>query len=102
MFFNGHLVGSSPETGYSAPDFCRIAEAYGLRSCRINSQDNLNKLISDIINSKDSVLCEVMMSPDQPLIPLSMVCKSEGYIGSPIEVMYPFLSDEEQNENMLI
>ena len=53
-------------------------------------------------HSSSPVLCEVMMPVDQPLIPLSVLDKSRGYLGSPIERMYPFLPEEEHQSNMLI
>ena len=101
LFFDGHLVGSNPQTGYSAPDFVKIAKGYDIPSYRINSQKNMDSIIKKVLNSKGPVLCEVMMLEDQPLIPLSLLNKARGYAGSPIEVMYPFLSEEEQKENML-
>jgi acetolactate synthase-1/2/3 large subunit len=101
MFFEGHLAGSSPETGYSAPSFSKIARAYGIKSFFIDDQKNINKAISEVLNFSGPVLCEVMMPKDQQLIPLSILNKAKGYVGAPIEIMYPFLSDEEHQANMI-
>lgn len=101
LFFDGHLVGSSPQTGYSAPDFMKVAKGYDIPSYRINGQKNMRSIIKKVLGTEGPALCEVMMLEDQPLIPLSLLDKSKGYAGSSLEVMYPFLSDEEQKENMI-
>ena len=105
MFFDGLYAGSEPMSGYSAPNFKKIAKAYGVISYRIDDPSNIKKMIQLILSEKhanDAVLCEIMMPIDQPLIPISMLDKSRGYLGAPIERMYPFLSEEEHRSNMII
>ena len=109
MFFDGHYSGSEPSSGYSAPDFCEIAKSYGITSCKLNNHSDMPRIINDVLSGHDEhpVLCEVMMSSDQPLIPISVLDKSRRdasgtFAGSPIERMYPFLPEEEHKQNMLI
>lgn len=101
-FFDRHYVGSEPGSGYSAPNFCRIAEAYGIQSIRIENMDQLYDKIEVALNASGPVLCEVMMPENQDLIPVCILDKARGYAGSPIERMYPFLSEDEHKTNMLI
>lgn len=102
MFFDGHLVGSDPGSGYSAPDFSRVANAYNIPSLVADGQKNLDGIIKKALDTPGPVLCEIMMPTDQPLIPLSVLDKSRNYAGSPVERMYPFLPEEEFLENMTI
>ncbi|MEK7203615.1 MAG: thiamine pyrophosphate-binding protein, partial [Patescibacteria group bacterium] len=105
MFFDRYYSGSEPKSGYSAPNFTKIAKAYGVVAYRLGDLRKLQTMIKLMLSAKHSsspVLCEVMMPVDQPLIPLSVLDKSRGYLGSPIERMYPFLPEEEHQSNMLI
>ncbi len=111
FFFDGYYAGSEPSSGYSAPDFVKVAEAYGITAYQLDSDKQcyleamLNHIFSTSIGNKSKnrpILYEVMMSADQPLIPVSMLDKSRGYVGTPIERMHPFLCEEEHRGNMLI
>lgn len=102
MFFEGNLVGSDSASGYSAPDFGKVADAYGIYSLSVDNQKDLTEAIRKTLNTPGPVLCEIIMPSDQLLIPISVLDKSRGHAGSPIERMYPFLSEEEFLENMII
>jgi len=102
MFFDGNLIGSDPGSGYSFPSFGKVANAYGIPSLIADNQKNLVEVIKQTLDIPGPVLCEVMMPSDQQLIPLSVLDVRRGYAGSPIERMYPFLSEEEFLENMII
>ena len=39
MYFDSRYVQTKPEGGYSAPDFSRIAEAYGIKSHRLEAEN---------------------------------------------------------------
>ncbi len=100
-FFGGRYVGSNPASGYSAPAFDLIANAYGLASCAVSDQNLLEQSIKGVLATPGPVLCVVTLPAHQALIPLSKVDKARGYAGAPLEVMYPYLPDEEHKMNML-
>lgn len=105
MFFDKRYAGSEPQSGYSAPDFCKIARAYGITSYKLDNPRNLRNMVKRMFSPKharEPVLCEVMMPIDQPLVPIALLDKSRNYLGSPIERMYPFLSEEEHRSNMIV
>lgn len=105
MFFDGYYSGSEPLSGYSAPEFSRIAKAYNVISYKLDDSRQLRTMIKLMLSdehAKEPVLCEVMMPIDQPLIPFSLLDKSHGYLGSPLERMYPFLPEEEHKKNMIV
>jgi len=102
--FFKRLYGTDEKTGVSFPDMQKIAKAYGIPSVRIQNQKNLLKKINKILNIKGPYLCEIMMSPNQELIPkLTTRIDSKGKIYSTsLEDMYPFLSKKELLKNLYI
>jgi len=103
-YFNGNFVGEGKNSGVGMPDFIKIARAYGIKGVNISSMKNLEKEVEDVLNFKDAVFCNVIMDPDQMIIPrVSSRSLPDGrMISSPLEDMYPFLEDEEFLSNMLI
>jgi acetolactate synthase-1/2/3 large subunit len=103
-YFNGNFVGEGINSGVGMPDFVKIAKAYGIKAAVISSMKNINEMIEDVLNFQDAVLCEVMMDPNQLIIPrVSSKKRSDGtLVSSPLEDMYPFLSEDEFLSNMII
>lgn len=103
-FFEGRLVGESARSGVGFPDFVKVAEAYGIPTFRIRNNRELKKIIDQALETDGPVLCDVIMDPDQIFSPRSSSKQlADGRIvSSPLEDMYPFLSDEEFLSNMLI
>ena len=100
----GKLVGSDSSSGVSCPDIIKLANAYGIDSCRINNQQELDNNIERILAKKGPFICEIMMPENQPLIPrVSSMKKPDGSIVSkPLEDLYPFLDRKEFYKNMII
>lgn len=103
-FFAGRIVGASVTSGVSTPDFCSLATSIGIKSIKIASPDQLTDLIiSDILQAKEPIICEVIVSPDQIFTPkLSSQKLDDGtMISKPLEDMFPFLDRAEFAQNML-
>lgn len=102
--FQGHRVACCPRTGVGMPNISKIAKAYGLESSIINNHKDLTKKIKDIINSKGPEVCDVVMGDEYKFMPkTSSMKKSDGtMVSKPLEDMFPFLSREEFESNMLI
>ena len=103
-FFNGHLVGESQTSGVGFPDFCRVAEAYGLKAFRLDDPKTLDKDIESILSTPGPVLVDVMVDPQQLFMPriTSKKLPDGRMVSSPLEDMFPFLDDEEFLSNMII
>jgi acetolactate synthase-1/2/3 large subunit len=101
--FFGKLVGESPASGISFPDMAKIATAYGLSAARIESDKDF-AVISQILNAPGPALCQVRLDPAQEFEPrLKSRQLPDGKLVSPnLEDMYPFLSPEELESNLLI
>lgn len=94
QYFNSNFYGTQPDTGYSVPDFVKIAQAYGLKSIQIKTNGQLNK-INKVLAEKGPVICDVLVPPDAKLQP-----KLE--FGRPIEDLSPLLPRDEFKKNMFI
>ena len=65
MYFAGNYTQTVPNHGYAVPDFCRIAEAYGIKARNVYEIKDLQ----DDINSKDPVLFNVICRPHTYVYP---------------------------------
>jgi acetolactate synthase I/II/III large subunit len=101
-FFKGNFIGESPRSGISFPDYVKLATAYGLTACRIETADFEPK-IDEFLALPGPALCEVMLDSVQGFEPrLSSRQLPDGRIvTAPFEDMAPFLSREELAENMI-
>jgi acetolactate synthase-1/2/3 large subunit len=101
--FFGRLVGESPASGVSFPDYVAVAKAYGLKSMRIDA-NNYRVALREALEEKGPVVCEVFVDPKQYFEPkLSSRALGDGrMVSSPLEYLAPFLNREELAENMLV
>lgn len=104
VYFDATYTATTNEFGYSAPDFVRVAEAYGIPAVRITNHRDLKKKIRKILKSKGPVLCDVSIDESQKLIPKLIADKTPTgkYISKPLEDMAPFLPRDEFMENMIV
>jgi acetolactate synthase-1/2/3 large subunit len=101
--FFGRLIGESPRSGVSFPNYASVAAAYGLGSWRLdagNYRDGFRKALA----TEGPVLCEVMVDPEQAFEPkLSSRTLPDGrMVSSPLEDLSPFLDRDEFASNMLV
>ena len=102
-FFNSHLTGASAESGVSMPDFCKVAESFGIKSIKIQNPELMDSQIKSVLNLDGTVLCEVITEKDYAFSPkLSAKKLDDGTIVSPsIEDMSPFLDRNEFESNLI-
>jgi acetolactate synthase-1/2/3 large subunit len=99
--FKGNYFGSTPSSGVSSPGFARIAEAYGITSIKIESLSDLTSgRMDEIMNSKKSFLCEVMIPNEQLMIPRvqSQIDENGKMMSGSIDSMFPYLSDSDADQ----
>lgn len=100
----GRYVGSDPSSGLSCPDIVKLATAYGIKSERISTQEELRQRLDAILAEPGPYICEIIMPAEQPLIPRvsSLKLPDSRIVSKPIEDLYPFLDRKEFLENMII
>ncbi|MCC6180303.1 MAG: thiamine pyrophosphate-binding protein [Bacteroidia bacterium] len=102
--FGPKFSGSGQKSGVSCPDFKKIGEAFGFKTFKINSLDESKKIIPQVLNENGPVLCEVFIHSMQLLAPkTSFNINPDGtLISPPLEDLYPFLSRETLEKEMVI
>ncbi len=103
-FLKGHYIGSSAKGGLSLPDFGKIAAAYGLKTGVIQHHSQIEERIEWALAEKGPVLVQVMISPDQELIPRQgFVENKDGtFSPRPLEDMAPYLDRDEFLSKMMV
>jgi acetolactate synthase I/II/III large subunit len=103
-FMDGRLVGEGPETGVWCPDSLKIAQAYGIKGVRIDSVENLDKQIAEVMDYDGPVICDVMTPEWQLIVPRTSSEKlPDGtLVARPYEDMFPFLDRPEYLEETAI
>ncbi len=102
--FKGNLVACDPGSGLTLPDTCKVAQAYGLATQKIDNQSNLISEVADVLDCEETVICEVMVDPEIPTAPkMSSEALSDGrMVSKPMEDLWPFLDREEFASNMVM
>lgn len=103
-FFAGRLVCCDPASGLTMPETCRVAAAYGLKTVKIAEQSNLKQAVADVLSTDGTVICEVMLDPEQQSAPrVSSEVRPDGsIISKPMEDLWPFLPRAEFKSNMIV
>lgn len=102
-FFNGHMTGSGNDSGVGMPDFCKLAEGFGLNHFCISNPAKMQNKIKQVLAKEGAIFCEVMVEKEYAFLPkLSAKKLADGTMISPsLEDMYPFLDRKEYEENIL-
>ncbi|AIQ55088.1 hypothetical protein R70331_28785 [Paenibacillus sp. FSL R7-0331] len=102
-FFAGHYVGSDGTSGVSTPELSKIAAAYNIPYIVCSEREMLSSSLQEALEQSGPVICEIISQPDQKIIPTVSSKKLDDgtMISMPIHDMFPFLSREELENNML-
>lgn len=97
-YMNDRFLGVGPESGVKTPDFCKVADAYGIPNRRISYGDDIEAKIKEVLSMDGSVICEVMLEQFGPLAPriASKVMPDGSLKAAEFDDMAPFLSDNEK------
>jgi acetolactate synthase-1/2/3 large subunit len=103
-YFPGGYIAADPTSGVTFPDIQKICAAYGIPSNKAANHQELQDKIRQTLAASGPALCEIMMSPVQPLYPkLASEVRPDGtMVSKPLEDMFPFLDRAEFLENMQI
>jgi acetolactate synthase I/II/III large subunit len=103
-YFQGRLVASDAGSGLTLPSTLRVAEAYGIRTARLESHEHIRDKVAALLASPGPLVCEVKLDPDQPTIPrVTSYQKPDGTMAThPMEDMFPLLDRQEFRANMYV
>ena len=89
--FGGRHVASGADSGYTVPDIARVAEAYGIRTCRIRDNTELEEQLPQLLADDGQLLCEVCVAEDDVVSPRTKTfVREDGTLeSSRLEHMWP-------------
>ena len=65
----GRLVASGADSGFTVPDVCAVAAAYGLRVFRMRDNREMEALLPEVLETPGPVLCAVETDPMETVSP---------------------------------
>lgn len=97
-YMDDRFLGVGPESGVKTPDFCKVAEAYGIPNRRISYGDDIEAKITEILSMDGPVICEVMLEQFGPLAPriASKVMPDGSLKAAEFDDLAPFLREDEK------
>jgi acetolactate synthase-1/2/3 large subunit len=103
-FFGGPNIGCGAATGLDLPDFCEVAQAYGLKTAAIEDQRDLREAVRGVLRMDGPVVCDVKVIPDEIRAPrvTSVQLPNGSFVSKPLEDLCPLLDREEFAENMIV
>lgn len=92
-YMNDRFLGVGPDSGLQTPDFCKVAQAYGLPAVRITAEEDLEQKIKEVLGIAGPVVCEVMIQEFAPIEPriASRVMPDGSLRAAEFDDLYPFL-----------
>lgn len=103
-YFGASKLGSDKSNGLTIPSLTRVAEAFGLSSAVIKTQEVLRADVRRVLKMRGPVVCDVNVLPDEMRAPrLQSYQRPDGsFVSKPLEDLFPFLSREELLANMIV
>lgn len=96
-YMNDRFLGVGPDSGLKTPDFCKVAEAYGVKAVKITEETELESKIEEVLDAEEPVVCEIMVQEFAPIIPriASKVMPDGSLKAAEFDDLYPFLENIE-------
>ena len=93
-YLEGNAVGSVND--YSAPDFQRVGEAYGIKSLQLTDIDEIKQAIEKSLSNDNCEIMDIRVNADNTTVEPRLDFNRS------FEDMRPYLSDEEMDQQMVI
>ena len=102
-FMEDRFVGEGPASGVWCPPLDKIAEAYGIPYCRIESVERIDEVVEKVFRTEGPVICEVLTPEWQMLVPriTSEKLPDGRLVAHEYSDMFPFLDRQEYEANMI-
>jgi acetolactate synthase-1/2/3 large subunit len=103
-FFESRYFGTDSASGLALPNSQKIANAYDIPYFSIRNMVDIDSKLDIILNTPGYSITEVFCPFKQDIIPSSSTKEDENgkLYSPPLENMFPFLSEEEFKNEMII
>jgi acetolactate synthase-1/2/3 large subunit len=103
-FFESRYFGTDAGSGLVLPNSQKIADAYEIPYFSLRDLNDINNKLDTIISASGYSITEVFCPFKQDISPSSSTIEDENgkLYSPPLEYMYPFLTDEEFKNEMII
>lgn len=105
LFAEKSKIGIGPESNdLSFPEFRKIADAFGYRYFSAKSNDEMRKVVDEVLNTDGALMCEIFTDTNQAWEPKSSTKRMEDgtLVSPPLEDLAPFLPREELESIMIV
>lgn len=100
--FRTRTVGTDKENGVSCPDFKKVADCFGFKYVKINSNNETYK-IDEVLSINEPVICEIIGKEDQKYLHSSYRRNKDGkFVQPPLEDQSPFMDRDLFKSQMII
>ncbi len=92
-YMNDRFLGVGADSGLETPDFCKVAAAYGLDSCELTVDDDLETAVQEILSREGPFVCQVRVQAFGEIAPkiASRVMPDGSLKAAEFDDLYPFL-----------
>lgn len=92
-YMNDRFLGVGPDSGLETPDFCKVAAAYGLDSCELTADDDLESAFQEILAKDGPFVCQLRVQEFGEIAPkiASRVMPDGSLKAAEFDDLYPFL-----------
>ena len=103
-YFKSRFIGVDKNSGVYLSDILSIAKLYGIKGIRLEKTDDIEMVCKEVLAYNGPVLCDVICSSSQPVIPTAYSVKNDSgiMISKPLEDMYPFLGRKTFLSEMIV
>jgi len=94
-YMNDRFLGVGPDSGLQTPNFTKVAEAYGIKSYKVESTEELIDRIPEILALDEPVVCEIRVQEFAPIVPriASKVMPDGSLKAAEFDDLFPFLDE---------
>lgn len=101
--FRSRTIGTDPGNGVSCPDFSEVAGAFGLPYTRIETPDDLEQRLGEILRTEGPLICEILGLERQEYIEMAVARNAAGrLVRRPLEDQSPFIDRETFLSEMIV
>ena len=94
-YMEDRFLGVGPDSGLKTPDFVKVANAYGVKACRITKEDDIKSKINQVLEYEGPIVCEVRVQEFAPIVPriASKVMPDGSLKAAEFDDLFPFLEN---------